>query len=62
LPATALGACLVFLQENKLRSDAKLPTDEWENFVLDVAASKVDRDTTTRHLRALMEKKGKRKR
>jgi death-on-curing protein len=50
---TALAACLVFLESNGLLPDVKLPTDEWEEFVLDVAASKLDRDATTRRLRKL---------
>jgi death on curing protein len=51
---TALAACLVFLEENELLPAAKLPSDEWENFVLDVAASKLDRRTTTRCVGALL--------
>ena len=51
---TALAACLVFLESNGLLLDAKLPIDEWEEFVLDVAASKIDRDETTRRLRKLV--------
>ena len=35
---TALAACLVFLEENGLLPDRKLPIDDWEQFVLDVAA------------------------
>ena len=50
---TALAACLVFLEENGLLPDRKLPVDDWEQFVLDVAASKIDRDATTRRLRKL---------
>lgn len=45
---TALAACLVFLESNALLPNAKLPTEQWEKFVLDVAASKLDRDATTR--------------
>ena len=51
---TALAACLVFLEENGLLPDRKLPVDDWEQFVLDVAASKIDRDATTRRLRKLL--------
>jgi hypothetical protein len=43
--------CLVFLEENGLLEEAKLATDAWEAFVLDVASSKLDRDATTRRLR-----------
>ncbi|MGC2625623.1 MAG: type II toxin-antitoxin system death-on-curing family toxin [Candidatus Udaeobacter sp.] len=53
---TALAACLVFLEENGPLSDRKLPVDDWEQFVLDVAASKIDRDATTRRLRKLLKK------
>ena len=55
---TALAACLVFLRENGLLDDPKLPSkdvDAWETFVLEVAASRLDRDATTRRLRKLLE-------
>jgi death-on-curing protein len=51
---TALAACLVFLESNGLLLEVKLATDEWEEFVLDVAAGKLDRDATTRRLRKLV--------
>jgi death-on-curing protein len=51
---TALAACLVFLESNGLLPEVKLPADEWEEFVLDVAAGKLDRDATTRRLRKLV--------
>ena len=51
---TALAACLVFLESNGLLPEKKLPMDRWEEFVLDVAASKLDREATTRHLRKLL--------
>jgi death on curing protein len=51
---TALAACLVFLESNGLLPHAKLPTDQWEEFVLEVAASKLDRDATTLRLRKLL--------
>ena len=51
---TALAACLVFLESNGLLPEVKLPADEWEEFVLDVAASKIDRAATTRRLRKLL--------
>ncbi len=51
---TALAASLVFLESNGLLPEVKLPADEWEEFVLDVAASKLDRDATTRRLRKLV--------
>jgi death-on-curing protein len=53
---TALASCLVFLQTNDLLPSAKLPIDEWERLVLDVAASKIDREQTTRRLRKLVRK------
>ena len=57
---TALAACLVFLEENGLLSHTKLPIDDWEQLVLDVASSKISRDETTRRLRKLL--KGSRRR
>ena len=57
---TALASCLVFLESNNLLSDEKLPTDEWEEFIVGVAASKLDRDATTRRLRKLLKSKHKR--
>ncbi len=53
---TALAACLVFLENNGLLPDRRLPIDDWEQFVLDVAASKIDRDETTRRHRKLLKK------
>jgi death-on-curing protein len=53
---TALAACLVFLEENGLLPDRKLPINDWEQFILDVAAGKIDRDETTRRLRKLLKK------
>ena len=49
-----LAACLVFLESNALLPDGKLPTNQWEEFLLGVAASKLDRDATTRRLRKLL--------
>ena len=51
---TALAACLVFLENNDLLPNTKLPLEEWESFVLDVAASKIDREETTARLRRLL--------
>ena len=53
---TALAACLVFLETNELLPIAKLPVDEWEKLMLDVASSKINRDETTRRLRNLLKK------
>jgi len=57
---TALAACLVFLESNGLLPNAKLPSDQWEEFVLDVVAGKLDRDTATRRLRKLLKPSRKR--
>jgi len=53
---TALAASLVFLENNGLLPDRKLPINDWEQFVLDVASSKINRDETTRRLRKLLKK------
>ena len=57
---TALAACLVFLEENALLPDRKLPINDWEQFVLDVASSQVDRAATTRRLRKLLKRSRRR--
>jgi death-on-curing protein len=59
---TALAACLVFLEENQMLPDEMLPIDDLEAFVLDVAASRIDRDQTTARLRTLLRQLSKRKR
>src|SRR5262245_50223206 len=51
---TALAACLVFLSENDLLPDEKLDADAWEALTLDVAASRIDREQTTKRLRKLL--------
>ena len=54
---TALASCLVFMERNGLLAiDAPglADIDAWEALVLDVAASRLDRDATTARLRALM--------
>ncbi|MBL9218206.1 MAG: type II toxin-antitoxin system death-on-curing family toxin [Opitutaceae bacterium] len=48
----ALGACVLFLRLNGLEPAADGP--DWEELVLDVAASKLDRDQTTKRLKALV--------
>ena len=48
----ALGACLVFLRLNGLVPAPDGP--EWEELTLAVAASEIDRDETTKHLRRLV--------
>jgi death-on-curing protein len=47
---TALATCLVFLSENGCLNQEKLDTDVWEQLVLDVAASRIDREETTKRL------------
>ena len=47
---TALATCLVFLSENGYLSKEKLDVDAWEQLVLDVAASRIDREETTKRL------------
>ena len=50
----ALGSCLLFLRLNGLEPAPDGP--EWERLTLEVAASKLDRDQTTRRLKALLTK------
>ena len=47
---TALATCLVLLSENGYLSQEKLDVDAWEQLVLDVAASRIDREETTKRL------------
>jgi death-on-curing protein len=54
---TALATCLVFLSENDFLPDEKLDTDAWEALTLNVAASRIDREQTTRRLRTLLRPK-----
>ena len=51
---TALASCLVFLECNGLLACAELPVDAWEALIVDVAASRLDRDQTTARLRELI--------
>ncbi|PYJ79753.1 MAG: type II toxin-antitoxin system death-on-curing family toxin [Verrucomicrobia bacterium] len=53
---TALAACLIFLESNDLLSNPKLGNDDWETFVLGVAASRLDREETTARLRKLLKR------
>ena len=51
---TAMMSAIVFLRLNGMEP---LPdSTEWEKLMLDVAASKIDRDETTRRLRKLLKK------
>ena len=45
---TALGACLVFLRLNGVETKPDGP--QWEQLVLDVAASRINREETTKRL------------
>ena len=56
---TALAACLVFLETNDLLPNDKLPVDEWEELILDVASSRIERTETTRRLRRLLGQLGR---
>jgi death on curing protein len=51
---TALAACLVFLSENDLLPEEKLDVGAWEALTLDVVASRIDREQTTKRLRSLL--------
>ena len=51
---TALATCLVFLFENGLLKQERLDMDIWEQLVLDVAASRIDREETTRRLEKVL--------
>lgn len=57
---TALAACLVFLETNGRLPDPRLPgreIDAWEALVLDVSASRLDRDGTSKRLKSLLKRK-----
>jgi len=58
----ALASCLVFLSENGLLPQEELAVDVWEEFMLDVAASRLDREATSKRfkklLQAMKQKKG----
>ncbi len=51
---TALATCLVFLSENNLLRDENLDVEAWEALTLEVAASRLDREQTTKRLRKLL--------
>ncbi len=50
----AAAVCLTFLERNGLLYHDTLSPDDWESLILDVAASRIDRDQTTARLRALL--------
>ena len=57
---TALATCLVFLETNGRLQHPDLPgrdVDAWEALVLDVAASKLDREQATIRLRKFIARK-----
>jgi death on curing protein len=58
---TALAACLVFLEINDFLPNLKLPTHDWEAFVVDVAGSRLDRDQTTTRFRELLKQISKKR-
>jgi death on curing protein len=51
---TAMMAAIVFLRLNGV--EPAPDSDAWEEFVLEVASSKLDRDATTRRLRRLLKR------
>jgi death-on-curing protein len=51
---TALAACHMFLRLNGIKTEPD--GTHWEMLVLDVAASQLDRDQTTKRLKQLIEK------
>jgi len=54
----AMMTAIVFLRLNGIEPVSD--STEWEKFMLDVAASKIDRDETTRRLRKLLKKSRRR--
>ena len=54
---TAMMTAIVFLRLNGI--EPKPDSERWEKLMLDVAASKLDRDQTTQRLRKLLKKLGK---
>jgi death on curing protein len=61
---TALAACLVFLDTNRLLEAEDLPgrdIDDWEALVRDIAASRLDRRRATKRLRELLARGSRRR-
>lgn len=54
---TALATCLVFLSENGLLPDENLDAAAWEALTLDVAASRLDREQTSKRLRKILRRR-----
>ena len=55
---TAMMAAILFLRFNGI--EPKADSEQWEKLMLDVAASKLDRDATTHRLRKLVKQLRKR--
>jgi death-on-curing protein len=53
---TAMMTAIVFLRLNGIKP--KPDSERWEKLMLDVAASKLDRDQTTQRLRKLLKRLG----
>ena len=51
---TALATCLVFVSEIEKLPVEALDPDSWESLTLDVAASCIDREQTTKRLRTIL--------
>jgi len=51
---TALASAVLFLRMNGLLLPGVLNADDWEALVVDVGASRLDRDQTTARLRSLV--------
>lgn len=51
---TALATCLIFLSKNALLSQEELAVEPWLALVMDVAASRIDREQTAQRLRDLL--------
>lgn len=51
---TALATCLVFLSENDFLLEEILEVEAWESLARDVAASRIDREQTTKRLKKLL--------
>ena len=55
---TAMMAAIVYLRLNEI--EPQPDSSKWEDLMLDVAGSKLDRDATTRRLRSLVKRRRKR--
>lgn len=57
---TAMMSAIVFLRLNGIETSPD--SNNWEKLILDIAASRLNRDATTKRLRQLLKKKRKRRR